>query len=223
MSVGACFVLLGHVVAQSAAARRLVRHPLAGLVLTVALYESVVLLGAKPLSMAWSEYPAGFWRHTLAALLAILAVLNLCSLIARAGCANALTVVGRHSKSIMSHHLFVFTAINLVLAGLGIAALKDVAIWYSWMPQVTWPAYAALAVGLPILLDAGFRRLAPGERLLRWVGKGRTAFPLGDGWLGRALRQVGNRKSDASRVPAGTPRMVTSATTTTAGAGTPSS
>ena len=119
-----------------------------------------------PMSMAWSEYPAGFWRHMLSALLAILVVLNLASLVARSG-NGTLAYIGTHSKSIMTHHLFVFTSINLVLAGFGVMALKDLGIWSSYNAQVTWPVYVALGVGLPILVEEARRRLVRAGRA-RW-------------------------------------------------------
>ena len=148
--VGCGFIILGYVLSASAWFWRWLRSPLATLVLMVLLYESVVVLEVKPMSMAWSDYPSGFGRHMLTALLGSFAVLSTAAIIAQTKHSAAFALVGTHSKTVMAHHLFVFTLINVVLIQAGIVPAADVTIWYAWRGATMWPVYVGLGVALPL-------------------------------------------------------------------------
>ena len=177
VAVAAGFILLGREALANRLVLTLLRHPLAGFVLATALYEGVVLGGVTPLSMAWSEYPAGFSRHMLGALLGILLVLTIAFTIARVRPDSLLASIGQRSKAVMSHHLFTFLLINLTLAGFGVLVLQDIGIWTSYATPVTWPLYVGLGVGVPILIDEIGRRATAALRL-RWRQReGKAALP----------------------------------------------
>ncbi|MBP2303215.1 acyltransferase family protein [Azospirillum picis] len=149
--VGCGFVILGYLHSASTWLWRWLRSPLTALVLMVALYESVVGLAVTPMSMAWSQYPSGFGRHMLTALLGSFAVLSVAAVLAQTKHSAVFAFVGKHSKTVMAHHLFVFTLINAALIQTGLVPAGDVTIWYAWKVTVMWPVYVGLGVGLPLV------------------------------------------------------------------------
>lgn len=162
--VAMAFVIHGYLVATTPWVRSSVRSPIAA---GTAVCVLLLFLGNDSVqvpSLAWSQYPSGFVSHTFLAAAGTLVLLHVSSVLTRVSRNRVFPFLGKHSKSIMAHHLFVFVLLNLAFAAAGKLALANVDVFASYACQWTWPLYLAGGVAVPSLAAAAWQRFATRRR-----------------------------------------------------------
>lgn len=159
VSVGSACMLAGYLLQRANRLRRLLLHPVA-LVATAAAFAGISLAIRPPLpGMAFSDYPLGLGLLVICSGLGIASVLQLA--FSLKGPAFAwLARLGRASKHVMMHHLFVFALLNLAFVAAGLMRLEQVTGPYAKFElRSTWLLYTGLGVILPWLALIAWSRL----------------------------------------------------------------
>jgi len=159
------FLILGYLVATTPLARATIRWPVTALGGFTALLLFLGNGSIRVPSMAWSQYPSGFVPHTITAGMGTLVMLYASCVLVRVTKNRVLPFLGKHSKSIMAHHLFVFLLVNLGFSMLGKLELAKVEVYAVYECRWTWPLYLGLGIGLPSLAAATWHGLALGQRV----------------------------------------------------------
>jgi hypothetical protein len=110
------------------------------------------------IGMVFSTYPDG---PLITAALNGLGILGLIQLAAVLSGRNFmwLASIGATSKTIMMHHLFVLTLVNLAFVALGLMPLAEVTGPYAKLAiAYTWPIYLGLGVAIPWMFGVGYKR-----------------------------------------------------------------
>jgi fucose 4-O-acetylase-like acetyltransferase len=146
ISVGSAFMLAGYLLARADRLLRLLLHP-AALVVTVFAFAGVIVTLRPPaFYMVFSQYPRDLALFVLCSVLGIVCVLQL----AFALKAPWLASIGRASKQVMIHHLFVFALVNFGFVGVGLMTFGEITDVYSkYQLGSTWWLYTILGVVLP--------------------------------------------------------------------------
>lgn len=158
--VGSAFMLAGYLLQRAERLLKLLFHPIT-LVATVSAFAGIAL-GVRPSvpSMAFSDYPLGLGLFVLCSSLGIACVLQLAFAL-KAPALAWLAALGRASKHVMIHHLFIFALINFAFVAAGVMAIDDIVDVYSkFEPRSTWLLYTILGVVLPWLGIAAWKRLS---------------------------------------------------------------
>jgi hypothetical protein len=168
--VGGSFMLAGYVVVRSGLLERVTTSVAVIAATYFAFWYIARITESRGMGMVFSDYPMGLWRTAVLAGLGILGVLQLAALLDRLPSAGFLDQIGKASKQVMIHHLFVFTLINLAFAAIDWMPLAEITgVYVKHNLPVTWPIYLGLGVLVPWLGYEAFltarRRLAP--RLFR--------------------------------------------------------
>lgn len=148
IAVGSAFMLSGYLLARAERLSKLILHP-AALVITVVAFAAIIVVVRPPVFyMVFSQYPHDFGLFALCSLLGIACVLQL----AFALKAPWLASIGRASKHVMIHHLFVFALINFAFVAAGLMTLNEIEDVYSkYQLNATWLLYTTLGVVVPWL------------------------------------------------------------------------
>ncbi len=146
--VGAAFMLAGYLLQRADRLMQLLFHPIA-LVATALAFTAVVIFMRPPVpNMVFSEYRPGLRLFVLCSAVGIASTLQLGFALK----VSWLAALGRASKHVMMHHLFVFALVNF--------AFDQVTGVYSKFDlRSTWLLYTVLGVTLPWLGIALWNRL----------------------------------------------------------------
>lgn len=146
--VGSAFMLAGYLLQRATRLLQLLFHPVALVVMPLAFTAIVILIQPPVPNMVSSEYPLGLGQFVLCSILGIACTLQL----AHALKLNWLVSLGRASKHVMMHHLFVFALVNLAFVAAGLMTLDQITSIYSKfdLPS-TWLLYTALGITAPWL------------------------------------------------------------------------
>ncbi len=166
--VGSSFFLLGYVLSQMRWFARVVGNSWAFLATIIAFSYLTNIEHPAGMGMVFSQYPLGSIRTALYALLGILGTLQFSALLDRVAELSWLDRVGKASKQVMIHHLFVFTLVNLGLAAAGLIPILAIeGVYWKYAVVWTWPIYVIPAVALPTLGYEAYLRLRGRSKLAR--------------------------------------------------------
>ncbi len=152
MLVAGALMLAGYVAMRSTLLARLAERPWLIVVTGLLFWYLTHLNQPDPMAISVSRYPSGWLWTAIYAALGIVGALQLAVLLDRVPAFAFLDRLGRASKHVMIHHLFVFTLLNLCFLGLGLMPFDDLrGVFSRYEVAVTWPLYIALGLGVPWL------------------------------------------------------------------------
>ena len=157
VAVASSLMLWGYLARKSGLLDWMKRNPAAPFVATLVLWWTITAFRPEQPSLAWSQYPAGAWPFFSVAIAASLLIFWLASMFSAFPIGASLAALGRESKAIMAHHLFVFALINLALVSTGIVKAHDVDAFYQFNGGWSWPVYGALAIAAPFAVTVWAR------------------------------------------------------------------
>lgn len=159
VSVGSACMLAGYLLQRAAWLRRLLLHPVA-LVVTATAFAGISLAFRPPLpAMAFSDYPLGLGFLVVCGGLGIACVLQLAFALKGARFVW-LAMLGRASKQVMMHHLFVFALVNFAFVAAGLMTLEQITGPYAKFDlRSTWLLYTGLGIVVPWLAVIAWTRL----------------------------------------------------------------
>lgn len=126
-----------------------------------ALYVMIKYELGSNVVMSWSKYPKGFVLHTIQALIGIYGVLFFSKILALSGQPKALELIGIQSKTIMSFHILVFVALDIVFFELGQWGIFKTSSFSHFKAPYSWPIYMIAGVFIPLALGMVWDKVWP--------------------------------------------------------------
>jgi fucose 4-O-acetylase-like acetyltransferase len=187
VSVGGAFMIAGYVAMRSGRLITLTTSVAWVAFTYLSFWYIAKATNAVAMGMVFSKYPMGL-LHGVLAVLGILGTLQLAALLDKAPSAWFLDRIGKASKQVMIHHLFVFTLINLAFVALGLMSIAEISGVYSkYRLLLTWPLYLILGTLVPwlayelfVMMNKRYRLPAFNTAKLdaAWVRNGPTSNAL---------------------------------------------
>lgn len=146
--VGSAFMLVGYLLQRADRLLKLLFHPVALVATAVAFTAAVILVTPRVPTMVFSDYPLGLGLFVLFSTLGVACTLQLAAALK----APVLASLGRASKHVMMHHLFVFALVNFAFVAAGLMTLEQITgVYTKFNLPTTWLVYTTLGVALPWL------------------------------------------------------------------------
>ena len=123
--------------------------------LLISIIIMVVFVGNgtfHPLIMAFSDYPDGFYIHTISSLSGCFGLLSISYFLSLSGKNRLLQTVGNSTKDIMTLHILAFVIADLILSYFGYYDRGKINGTAHYVNPSAWPLYIGLGLFFPLFI-----------------------------------------------------------------------